>query len=149
MSLRLHPTSLATANEFVTQFHRHHQRSQGHKFSVSVVDAENKMRGVAIASLPRSRKLMEQQYLEIVRVCTDGAPNACSMLYGAMRRAAIALGYQPERVVTYTLPSEGGASLRAAGWVCDGPAGGGSWDRSGRHREDKAPTEIKLRWRAA
>lgn len=50
------------------------------------------------------------------------------------------------RLVTYTLTSESGASLRAAGWLCYGPAGGGTWDRTSRARCDKAPTGIKLRW---
>jgi hypothetical protein len=57
---------------------------------------------------------------------------ACSMLYGAAWRAARALGYR--RLVTYTLASEGGASLRAAGWHCIGEAGGGSWSRTNRPR---------------
>jgi len=40
------------------------------------------------------------------------------MLYGALIRAAWALGY--DRVLTYTLPEESGTSLRAAGWDCEG-----------------------------
>ena len=83
---------------------------------------------------------------EVIRCCTDGAPNACSMLYGAARRAVKALGYR--RLVTYTLPEEGGASLRASGWTLAGEAGGGSWSRDGREREDKHPTQRKLRWEA-
>ena len=31
--------------------------------------------------------------IEVTRVCTDGTANACSLLYGAMWRAAKALGY--------------------------------------------------------
>ena len=33
------------------------------------------------------------------------------------------LGYR--KILTYTLPSEGGASLRGAGWMDEGEAGGG------------------------
>ena len=47
------------------------------------------------------------------RSCTL-APNANSMLYAAAWRAAKALGYQ--RLITYTLASESGSSLRAAGY---------------------------------
>lgn len=84
---------------------------------------------------------------EVVRVATDGTRNACSMLYGAAWRACRALGYR--RLVTYTLPEEGGASLRAAGWRLVGEAGGGSWSRKSRPRVDLHPTQQKMRWEAA
>ncbi|KKK75729.1 hypothetical protein LCGC14_2870800, partial [marine sediment metagenome] len=50
--------------------------------------------------------------------------------YGAARRATFALGYS--RLGTYTLPSEGGASLRASGWKLLGERGGGNWSRPSR-----------------
>lgn len=84
--------------------------------------------------------------LEVNRVATDGAKNACSMLYGAAWRAAKALGYQ--QLITYTLPEEGGASLRAAGWRLVGECGGGSWSRASRPRCDSHPVQKKLRWEA-
>jgi hypothetical protein len=65
-------------------------------------------------------------------------------LLGAARRAAQALGYR--RLLTYTLPEEGGASLRAAGWVPAGRTAGGSWSHPSRRRTDRAPTCAKLRW---
>ncbi len=68
------------------------------------------------------------------------------MLYSAAWRAARALGYK--RLVTYTLPEEGGASLRGAGWRLLGEAGGGSWNRATRPRVDTAPTQRKLLWEA-
>lgn len=61
-----------------------------------------------------------------------------------MTWSAERLGYR--RLGTYTLPEEGGASLRAAGWRLIGEAGGGSWDA--RPRVDKHPTQVKLRWEA-
>lgn len=54
--------------------------------------------------------------LEVTRTCTDGTRNANSMLYGAIVRAATALGYH--KCVTYTQHDESGASLRGAGWTC-------------------------------
>mgnify|MGYP001265311407 CR=1 FL=1 len=81
---------------------------------------------------------------EVVRVATDGTHNACSKLYGAAWRAVRALGYR--RLVTYTLPKEGGASLRASGFTLLGEAGGGSWSRERRPRVDLHPTQTKLRW---
>lgn len=82
---------------------------------------------------------------EVTRLATDGTTNACSMLYGAARRAAKSLGYR--RIITYVLASETGNSLRAAGWVKSKQASaGGSWDRPSRKREDNHPTEPKTRW---
>lgn len=52
--------------------------------------------------------------LEVNRTCTDGAKNANSMLYGAVWRAAKAMGYK--RCITYTQADESGVSLRAAGF---------------------------------
>ncbi|HCI3965817.1 TPA: hypothetical protein NO230_000314 [Pseudomonas aeruginosa] len=72
--------------------------------------------------------------LEVTRLCADGTPSACSKLYGAAWQAARALGYI--RLLTYTMPDEGGASLRAAGWRLIGARGGGAWSRPGRPRAD-------------
>ncbi|MGX9349194.1 XF1762 family protein [Microbacterium sp. KNMS] len=147
-TLRVHPISLRQANEYIASTHRHHGPVRGHKFSVAVVDEHGEIRGVGVAGRPVSRMLDSQGYIEVVRVATDGTKNACSMLYGALRRAAVALGYPPERIITYTLSSESGGSLKASGWVVDGETSGGSWSRPGRPRIDAHPTEAKTRWRA-
>ena len=81
---------------------------------------------------------------EVLRCCTDGTRNAPSMLYRACWRATRAMGYR--RLITYTLPEEGGASLRAAGFKLIGEAGGGSWSRRLRPRVDTHPMQKKLRW---
>ena len=146
--LRVEPIGLRAANAYVSEHHRHHKAARGHKFSVSVRDESGALRGVGIAGRPVSRALDAQGYLEVIRVCTDGTRNSCSMIYGSLRRAGIALGYPPHKIITYTLASESGSSLRASGWVDDGLAGGGSWDRPNRSRTDAAPTDIKRRWRA-
>jgi len=142
--LEIIPCELADANEFVHRTHRHHGKVAGHKFSVAVVDESGQIRGVAIVGRPVARRLDDGWTLEVNRVATDGCPNACSALYGAARRACFALGYK--KLITYTLPSEGGGSLRAAGWRLIGEAGGGSWNCKTRPRVDKAPTQVKLRW---
>lgn len=138
--------SLAEANAFVAANHRHHKPVPGAKFALAVSDEAGQVRGVAIVGRPVARMSDNGWTLEVNRCCTDGAKNACSMLYGAAWRAARALGYK--RLVTYTLPEEGGASLRAAGWKLLGQAGGGSWDRKSRPRVDTAPTQAKLLWEA-
>ena len=143
--LELTPITLTEANEFVRQHHRNHAPVVGHKFSIAVSEGET-VRGVAIVGRPVARMLDNGWTLEVNRVCTDGAKNACSMLYGAAWRAAKAMGYK--RLVTYTLPSEGGASLKAAGWHCIGEAGGGNWNVKSRPRIDTEHQQMKLRWEA-
>lgn len=144
--LTIIPTTLAEANEYVRQYHRHHPPVAGHKFSLAVIDESCKIRGVAIVGRPVSRMLDNGLTLEVYRVTTDGCPNACSALYGACRRAAFALGYR--RLITYTLSTESGTSLLGAGWRCIGEAGGGSWNCPSRARVDKHPLQQKFRWEA-
>lgn len=141
--LFLSPISLAEANQFVSENHRHHKPVVGHKFSIGVAKNDCVV-GVAIVGRPVSRVLDDGWTLEVNRVATNGTKNACSMLYGAARRATFALGYK--KLITYTLPEEGGSSLRASGWKCLGAAGGGSWSSTTRPRVDKHPLQQKLRW---
>lgn len=143
--LSLTTVSLDEANRFVANLHRHHKPVVGHKFSLGASLAD-KLVGVAIVGRPVSRMRDDGVTLEVTRLCTDGTRNACSFLYGAAARAAFALGFT--RIGTYTLPEEGGASLRATGWKLLGERGGGSWSRAARPREDKAPTAPKLLWEA-
>jgi hypothetical protein len=117
------PVTLKTANEFVRNLHRHSRPVLGAKFAIGVEDG-GILRGIAIVGRPVARHLDDGRAVEITRVCTDGARNACSMLYGACRRAAYAMGHRP--VYTYTLPEEGGSSLRGAGFKLDKADAGGS-----------------------
>ena len=137
--LTLTPVSLAEANAFVAQHHRHHKPVTGHKFSIGCT-AEGRLVGVAIVS----RYLDNGLTLEVNRLCTDGTKNACSMLYAAAWRAARAMGY--EKIITYTLDTESGASLRAAGWTCAGLAGGKRWTGSRRPAADLYPAQMKYRY---
>jgi hypothetical protein len=145
IKLDIVPCELDEANEFVRIHHRHHQKVQGHKFSLGVTDG-SVIHGVAIVGRPVSRMLDNGLTLEVTRCATDGTQNACSALYGAARRATFALGFK--RLITYTLRSESGASLNGAGWKLLGEAGGGSWNRKSRPRIDKHPTQGKLLWQA-
>ena len=138
------PMSLREANAYVTEHHRHHGVSRGHKFSVAIADKQGTVRGVAIVGRPVSRHLDNGWTLEVTRCCTDGVANGCSMLYGAARRVAFALGYR--RIVTYTLASESGGSLKASGWRCLGERKGGTWNSAERPRVDKHPTGAKMLW---
>jgi hypothetical protein len=147
MSLEITPIFFNEANAFVAANHRHHKPVISHVFSIAVSD-ENSVRGVAMVGRPVSRMLDDGVTLEVNRCCTDGAKNACSMLYGAAWRAAKALGYR--RLITYTMPEEGGASLRAAGWTLLGLRGGGGWSRPSRPRVDVlAISGQKSLWEAS
>lgn len=151
--LEVRPITLKDANRYVREYHRHNLPTNGHKFSIACYDGE-KLVGVAIAGRPIARKMDDGLTLEIMRVCTDGTFNACSILYGACSRVAKAMGYK--RVITYTLKSEPGTSLKASGFTNAGEAGGRSWDVPSRPREitqvslfgeeRKYPDELKIRW---
>lgn len=143
--LRIVPVTLAEANRFVALHHRHHRPVVGHKFSIGASDGG--LRGVAIVGRPVSRHRDDGLTLEVTRLCTDGAKNACSMLYAAAWRAARAMGY--ERLGTYILASEDGTSLKAAGWRFVHSSKGGSWSRDERGRDDKHPLGQKELWEAS
>lgn len=143
--LELQSITYAEACEFVVRHHRHHLPPQGWKFGIACNDGE-KVVGVVTVGRPVARHYDNGWTLEVTRCCTDGTPNAASMLYGAAWRAAKAMGYK--RLITYVLRSETGTSVKAAGWREVGKAGGGSWNVSSRPRVDKAPTEQKTLWEA-
>ncbi len=142
------PINLDEANAFVEAHHRHHAPVPGAKFCVAVSDDGGVVHGVAIVGRPVARHSDDGWTLEVNRVCTDGTKNACSMLYGACRRVGFGLGYL--RIITYTLPEEGGASLRASGWRLLGERGGGNWNKPGRPRIDTSHLlrGQKLLWEA-
>lgn len=141
--LRLRPVSLREANEYVKLHHRHHKPVVGHKFSIGC-ESDDRLVGVVIVGRPVSRYLDDGRTLEVTRLCTDGTRNACSFLYAAAARAAAAMGY--DRIFTYTLQSELGVSLRAAGWTCQGEAGGLRWTGQRKPANDLYPAQMKLRY---
>lgn len=140
--------TLKDANALVKRWHRHHRPPQGALFAIGVArrDCEEPC-GAVIVGRPVARMSDDGWTVEVTRCVTDGTKNACSMLYRAAWRAAKSMGYR--RLITYTLPEEGGASLRAAGFTVIGEAGGGSWSRENRPRVDRHPLQSKLRWEVA
>lgn len=115
MTLHAIPMTLAEANQFVASFHRHNRPVAGAKFSVGATDG-GELWGVAILGRATARKLHDATTAEVSRCCVrDGSPKGtCSFLYAALWRAWRAIGGR--RLITYTLQSESGASLRGAGW---------------------------------
>ena len=142
--MKLIPVSIRDATEFVRQYHRHHQPPRGAIFAVAVGDTE--INGVAMVGRPVARMLQDGWTAEVIRVATDGSDNACSMLYAACWRACRAMGYH--KLITYTLNTEPGTSLRAAGWKMIGETGGGSWSSPSRPRVDRHPLQLKIKWEA-
>lgn len=140
--MKIVPITLKEANEFVTSYHRHHRPTVGCKFAIGLQN-NGDLVGVAICGRPVSRYLDDGLTLEVNRLCTDGTKNACSMLYGAACRIAKEMGYR--KVITYTLESENGASLRASNFRFDGTAGGEIWTGN-RCRDNGVPREKKKRW---
>jgi hypothetical protein len=139
------PLHLREANQFVAQHHRHNLPCVGCKFAVGAA-VEGKLVGVAICGRPICRKLDDGKTLEILRVATDGTPNACSFLYSRCARITRLMGY--ERVITYTLESEGGASLRSVGAKPTGPLESHEWGNPNRHRKSQPVYhEPKYRWK--
>jgi hypothetical protein len=157
------PINISDANVLVKRWHRHHKPVTGALFAIAVARTalatfdggnagegwreESELCGAVIVGRPVARMLQDGFTAEVNRCVTDGTKNCCSMLYGAAWRAAKAMGYR--RLVTYTLPEEGGSSLRAAGWKLIGEAGGGSWSVPSRPRVDRHPLQTKLRWEAS
>jgi len=142
--LTVKPCTLAQANTLVGQLHRHHKPATGHRFSLAIYEAE-RLAGVVICGRPVARMCDQYTTLEILRCATDGTPNAISQLYGSVCRAAKAMGFT--KVQTYTLPEEGGASLKASGFRFSGEAGGGDWTRVSKpNRRQDQPQATKWKW---
>ena len=143
--MQITPITFKAACAFVAARHRHNKPPIGHKFSVGLCDGATLV-GVAMAGRPVARHFDDGFTLEVNRTCTDGTPNANSMLYGAVWRAAKAMGYA--RCITYTQADESGASLRAVGWcrVRDiAPRAG--WTAPSRPREDIGTAHVaRILW---
>lgn len=141
--LSLHPCTISGARLYCAMHHRHLPAVGGGRFAVCVVDIEGFVRGVGIVG--NGPQVWEDTgKMSIVRVATDGAHNACSMIYGALCRAGKALGYT--EAWTWTLPHEPGSSLRAAGFQYQGMTAGGEHDREKRPRNKAKNAEPKHRW---
>jgi hypothetical protein len=143
--MEVRPISRNEALRWLAEHHRHLKRPiTGWLFGVEILDGEGKRVGVACAGRPMARHLQDGLTVEITRVCTDGTRNACSAAYGALRRAAVALGYR--RIITYTRADEPGTACKAAGFRDDGLAGGGEASRPSRPRQASEDPSPKRRW---
>jgi hypothetical protein len=149
--IRIVPVTLSDAKAFVAKHHRHNKPPVGWLFGTGL-EVNGVLAGVAVAGRPVARLLDKPGNIEITRVCVVNQKNGNSRLYGAILRAAKALGY--ERAYTYTLQSESGVSMRAVGFEVDAELEPrASWSCPSRPRmqvdlfgNETRPPEAKLRW---
>ena len=146
--MNVRPCTLKQANEYVKLFHRHSKRVVGCKFSICAYK-NNKLVGVAIVGRPVARKLDDGYTGEIVRTCTEGVKNVNSFLYGACARIWKEMG--GTKILTYTLETESGISLKAAGYkhkeTTRAFSEGTGWTtRKNREWQPKVHSLQKYRW---
>lgn len=140
--LVIKPITFKQACDFIEKYHRHNKPTVGCKFCICAKKGDDIV-GVAVCGRPVSRYLDDGETCEINRVCTDGTKNACSLLYGACCRIAKNMGYK--KIITYTLITEPGTSLKASNFIFDGQAGGTHWTGK-RNKGQDIPNELKHRW---
>lgn len=143
--LRVYPCTSKQALAFVRLHHRHLPIVGGCRFACAVGGGPSMPEWHGVGLVGNGPQEWEGTgRASITRTATDGASNACSMLLGALCRAARALGYV--EAWTLTLPEEPGTSLRAAGFVDMGVSAGGEHDREGRPRAPAVRPDPKRRW---
>ena len=129
-----------TAAYFVNRHHRHCKAPMGHKFSIGCWK-NGKLVGVAICGRPVARKLDNGTTIEVTRLCTTGEKNACSKLYSYCAKMAKKQGYK--KIITYTLMSESGSSLKASNFILEAEnAGKLAWTGQRKYKSK----ELKKRW---
>jgi hypothetical protein len=92
--IKLRPIQRIEVRQFVLDHHRHHGWVLGFLWLHGLAGEGGALVGIAVAGRPGARALQDGVTMEVARLCTDGEPNGCSMLYGAARRAAIAKVYR-------------------------------------------------------
>lgn len=142
--LRIIPLTLTQANAYIKQYHRHHKPVRGHRFSLGAINGDSLLVGVCVVGRPVARMVDAYRVAEVTRLCTDGSKNCCSFLYSAAARVAREMGF--DKIQTYILETETGASLRAAGWEYEETTAGGQWKHTAGPRRTDQPTCAKKRY---
>lgn len=129
--LHILPITIKAAATYVALWHRHLPEVAGGLWALRAVVGDKTV-GVAIVGRPTAQMTQANEPLtcEVNRCSTDGTEHACSALYAAATRTARAQGWR--KIITYTLPTESGSSLKALreqGWRDEGLTEGGRGDR--------------------
>lgn len=145
------PMTISEAKVFVTNFHRHNKAPQGGLFAVGASNG-NELIGVAIVGRPIARRLDDGKTAEVIRCCVieDSPKGSCSFLYSRCWKACRALGW--EKLITYTLQTESGASLRGAGWQVVAELSAGkpeAWQSRVGREWQSVVGQAKFRWEIA
>jgi len=145
--LQVRPISFRDAARFVGRHHSHSRPPLTWRFGFGIWNGRLLM-GVAIIGNPVARALMGRNLVEVLRLCVrrDTEPmlrdGCCSKLYAAAARRAEHAGFS--KIITYTTIEEGGASVRAAGWVREAEVSGRGWHSARRPRSNAFV--AKVRW---
>ena len=150
-NLEIVPVSLAQAKAFIREHHKHCRPPAGWRFGAGVRNGRQLVAVVTVGR-PVARAIDHNKVVEVNRLCVrrdvpqDLVWNACSSLYGWSAREAKRRGF--ERIITYTLESEPGTTLRAVGWAAEAVVRGRrrGWDSPARPRGDNSPKVNKTRW---
>ncbi len=147
--LDVRPVTFAAMCDFVRRHHRHCPPPVTWRFGAAIFNGWTRI-GVASVGNPVAATYMHRGWVEVNRLCVrhDLAPqlvwNACYQLYGHAAREAERHGFS--KIITYIRADEDGTSLKAAGWICGGVAGGRSWNSPSRRRNTNNAFVPKLRW---
>jgi hypothetical protein len=125
------PMNQKDAAAYISEHHRHLPKTVGDVFRVACA-CDGNIVGVITVGRPVARMYDHTAVCQVLRLCTDGTENVCSFLYARACRIAKQMGYK--MIITYTLESELGTSLKASGWINDGTTHGGSWNCPSRAR---------------
>jgi hypothetical protein len=143
------PIERDQARAFVDEHHAHNKAPVSWRFGAGIWNG-TQLIGVIMVGRPVARMIDGRTTVEVNRLCIrrdlprELAWNACSQAYGWAAREAKRRGFA--KIITYTLETEPGTTLKAAGWTPEARTKGGSWNRPGRARVDQAPTCPKIRW---
>lgn len=149
MCLQIHPIKQAAAKAFIRQHHAHCGPPAGWKYGAGIWNWDTLI-GVIMVGRPVARMIDHHSTVEVNRVCIDRdiAPelswNACSQLYGWAAKEAKKRGFS--KIITYTLDSEPGITMKAVGWEKEGSVKGRSWNTPSRKRTTITPLGNKTRW---
>jgi hypothetical protein len=153
--LAVRPIAQHRAQAFVAQHHGHNGALAIDRYRAGCWNGPTLV-GVVVVGNPTSPALMNTGQVEVRRLCTDRSLpatiryKAATALYGWAVDTAERKGWR--RIITYTLASETGLTLRYCKprWKCEGPASreGASWEKRGPNRK-KGPTEAKVLWSRA
>ena len=137
------PITIKEARPLLREWHRRRKTCHAARFAVAVA-ADGIVRGVAFCGNPVATMLAQHSdgdVLEVLRLATDGTPNACTRLQAVVDRVARAMGFT--KLVTYTDPDEGGTSLRASNWQGPFPTKGGTRANRPGRRSGRQPRRWK------